>query len=1045
MQRYRLGLDVGTNSLGWAVVELNDDNDIVGVIDMGSRIFSDGRKPKDKQSLAVDRRIARQARRRRDRFIRRRQRLMRQLVEFNLFPSSELDRKALEEIDPWEIRARALDEKVSLPELARAIFHLNQRRGFKSGRIQEADGDNEGGMVKDAIKRTADEMMNAKVRTLGEYLYYRKEDNLSVRARPSSDGSSYSLYVDRSMIEKEFDLLWASQQRFHGSVELSQAAFEALKDTILYQRPLKPVDPGWCSYEEGEPRAPLALPMSQQFRMLQELNHLRIVRNDRSERAVTLEERNHLLGLLERQSDMSMAKIRKELGCEKEDKLNMELGGRKKVKGNGTSVKLSAQDCFGEAWFDFKFEKQNEIVEKIVGSRTNEELIDYLESVIKLDRHRARAISEVLLDDGYGQLSRKAILKINEHLKEEVVTYDKAVVAAGYSHSSQGLGGKMARLPYYGEVLPKVVSGAEPAEEVNEEIHFGKIANPTVHIALNQIRKVVNTLIDRYGRPTEITVEVTRDLKQSLERKKQIQAGQKENQNKNDGYRETLKDLGLPNNYGNRLRLKLWEELNPDDVLDRRCPYSGAPISASMLFSAQVEVDHIVPFSKSLDDSVGNKVVCLARTNQDKGNRTPFEAFGNSPGEYSWVEIKRRASLMPRSKARFKFSEDQETTPDAWLARQLTDTAYISKVAREYLTAVCSPNHVWAIPGRLTAMLRHSWGLNSILGDTLQKERNDHRHHSLDAVVVACTARGTLQRISRASSKGFAEKVSKYVEPPFEGFREAVANRISKVVVSHKPDHGVEAALHNKTAYGLITEPNDKGVSLVAYRKKLSDLSKNSLDKVADSKIREGLIAAVQDKTATKAVTEAILAYGASHGIRRVRLHERIAVIGITEQKTGFSSVDSTDETETRAYKGYKPDGNYCVEIVETKDGKWSDEIIRNFDANQPEFRKFRLDVKRYRKTSFSGKPLVMRLCKGDTVAMDEDDVRCVYQVIKFSRGRVVLSPVHEANCDARHRDSKDAFKLKTLAASRLRKLGARRVFVDPIGKVRDSNAATNY
>ncbi len=255
---------------------------------------------------------------------------------------------------------------------------------------------------------------------------------------------------------------------------------------------------------------------------------------------------------------------------------------------------------------------------------------------------------------------------------------------------------------------------------------------------------------------------------------------------------------------------------------------------------------------------------------------------------------------MPRSKARFKFSEDQETTPDAWLARQLTDTAYISKVAREYLTAVCSPNHVWAIPGRLTAMLRHSWGLNSILGDTLQKERNDHRHHSLDAVVVACTARGTLQRISRASSKGFAEKVSKYVEPPFEGFREAVANRISKVVVSHKPDHGVEAALHNKTAYGLITEPNDKGVSLVAYRMKLSVLKKNSLDKVADSKIREGLIAAVQDKTATKAVTEAILAYGASHGIRRVRLHERIAVIGITEQKTGFSSVDSTDETETR-------------------------------------------------------------------------------------------------------------------------------------------------
>ncbi len=86
-----------------------------------------------------------------------------------------------------------------------------------------------------------------------------------------------------------------------------------------------------------------------------------------------------------------------------------------------------------------------------------------------------------------------------------------------------------------------------------------------------------------------------------------------------------------------------------------------------------------------------------------------------------------------------------------------------------------------------------------------------------------------------------------------------------------------------------------------------------------------------------------------------------------------------------------------------------------------------------------------MRLCKGDTVAMDEDGGRCVYQVIQFTRGKVILSLVHEANCDARNRDSKNSFKLKRLAANRLRKLGARRVFVDPIGKVRDSNAATNY
>src|SRR6185312_13815653 len=139
---YRLGLDIGTNSIGWAAVTLNEAGRPNGLLALGARIFSDGRNPKDGSSLAVQRRVPRGMRRRRDRYLRRRDDLMELLIALNLMPPDEAERHALVTLDPYELRAKALHEPLKPCELGRALFHLDQRRGFKSNRKTDSDKDN---------------------------------------------------------------------------------------------------------------------------------------------------------------------------------------------------------------------------------------------------------------------------------------------------------------------------------------------------------------------------------------------------------------------------------------------------------------------------------------------------------------------------------------------------------------------------------------------------------------------------------------------------------------------------------------------------------------------------------------------------------------------------------------------------------------------------------------------------------------------------------------------------------------------------------------
>ncbi len=1006
--RYRLGLDLGSSSLGWAIIRLNSTDEPVALVKTGVRIFSDGRKPTDGTSLAVTRRLARQMRRRRDRLLKRKSRLMDALIRHGFMPQDELARRALVSLDPYVLRKRGLDEQLTAFEFGRALFHLNQRRGFKSNRKTDRR-DNESGALKQAIKGVREQLAAHDCRTVGEWLALRHSAGEPVRARLRetrvlrADGKTrinreYDLYIDRRMVEDEFDALWSAQAAIAPEV-FSEVARAELKDILLFQRPLKPVLPGRCTLIPDEPRAPLALPSTQRFRILQELNNLRIV-HQFEERPLSLSERDELAAALERGS-LTFTKMRRLLRLPGHSSFNLEDAKRDRLKGNDTARILSAKECFGDRWSRLDLSTQDAIVERLLEEQSEGALIDWLVEHAGVDEHTAEHISSQNLPDGYGSLSKRALSLLLPHLTSAVRPYSDAVSLAAaqgapFSHHShishaQQTGEVLEELPYYGEALERHVGFGTGAQDDPPELRFGKIANPTVHIGLNQLRLVVNALLRKYGHPTEVVIEIARELKQSQQQRKDALARQAENQKQNDRWRDEIRrGLGIEPKAADLRRMRLWYELNPEDIANRRCPYTGEQISLTRLFSEAVEIEHILPFSRTLDDSLNNQTVSLRRANRDKGDRTPFEAFGTNPPGYDYEAILQRAQSMPRDKAK-RFAADglQRWLKDDsdFLARALNDTAYLSRIAKEYLQLICPHNRVRAIPGRLTALLRGKFGLNEILSGSSRKNRDDHRHHAIDAVVVGVTDQGMLQRFACASASAREQQLQRLVESmpmPWPSFREQTRTSIDALLVSHRPDHNHEGQLHNDTAYGLLPD-----------------------GRVVHRTIENG---------------------------QRVRKEEALKVIPISTPNTAHRHGLQPDGSP-KAYKGYKGDSNFCMEITRDESGKWSGDVISTFDANQIARTEGHARL-HHASLGQNGRPVVMRIFINDYLSVVIDGSRRLFRIAKISaNGQIFMAEHFEANVDARNRDKDSGFKYVSKMPGSLRSAGGRRVTVSAIGE----------
>ncbi len=1047
---YRLGIDVGSNSLGWFVVWLDGEDRAIGLGPGGVRIYPDGRDPQSKTSNAVDRRVARGARRRRDRYLKRRSSLMSLLIAHELMPSDEAARKALEKLDPYALRAKALDDLLPAYHIGRALFHLNQRRGFLSNRKTEK-GDNESGAIKLAAGKLQQMMLVSGARTLGEFFHRRHLVREPVRARNRSTGNKaeYDFYPTRKLLLDEFDAIWRQQAPHHPS--MSEDARAAIHNAIFFQRPLKQPPVGKCSLDPATSnddtegfRCPWAHPLAQRFRIWQEVRNLAIVETGKLSRPLGKEDGDKIALALFQNSKLSFDKLRGILKLPPEARFNLESEKRKELSGDETAAKLSHKSLFGKPWRTFGLARQIEIVTRLLDEADERTLIEWLVENTGVDEATADRLASAFLPDSHSRLGLRAIKTIVPHM-ENGMNYADAAKAAGYDHALLPTGelSLNGRLPYYGEWLQDDVLGSGDPRDKDDK-RWGRFPNPTVHIGLGQLRRVVNALIAEHGAPTEIAVEMTRAFKLSPKKLAEVEKEQAENQRKNEKRADEIRKLGQAINARNLLKLRLWEEQNLYDPLDRRCPYTGEVINIAKLLSDEVDIDHLIPFSDSWDDSAANKIVCMRYANRDKGNRTPFEAFGNSKGApYDWDAISLRAAAMKGKDWRFGPDARQRfDRQGGFQARQLNETGWLARAAKQYLAAVADPYKIHVLPGKLTAMIRGKWGLNDLLPDhnySDAKNRKDHRHHAIDAMVAALTDRKLLHKMSSAYDE---ERQKIEIPLPWPSLRDDLDAKLKAMTVSHKPDHGLQAQLHEDTAYGTVKEPEKEDGANLVYRKGFLALNEKEIERIRDRRLR-GLVQAHVDRQRRegKDLKGALQSFGQEtnipglpNGIRHVRLtkSEKPEYLVSVQNKSG------------KPYKAYSAGENAFVDIFEMSDGKWSGEAMSVFRANQKD------TTLRWREKHADAR-FVMRLFKGDLIGLDYKGLRTIMVVHRLdaAAGRFKLAPHNETgNLDERHNDANDPFRWLMASYNTLKTMGAERVRIDELGRpwrVRPEEAARSF
>ena len=1069
----RFAFDLGTNSLGFAVWRTGPDpSGAFGaaapreLLWSGVRLFKDGRNPKDQQSLATMRRVPKQARKRRDRFVLRRADLVAALVAAGLMPSDVSERKALEALDPYALRAAALDRALNPYEIGRAIFHLNQRRGFKSNRkTDKADKDK--GKIALASARLRDALREHNCRTFGEFLWMRHRGQAHdprrvrdpgrqptrIRLEGAGAKALYEFYPTRDMIREEFDAIWRAQSA-HAPALLTPERRDAIAKVLFRQRDLKPPKIGKCTLVPGEERLPKALPSVEARQTYERLAHIEISEGVRPERGLTPPERDALASVLLSEGKMTYVKMRKALELGGGARINFEQAGETEMKGSLTGRLMSKIDHFGLRWRNFSWAQKDAFVAELLAEPDEATLIARLVGAYGLSEDVAKecADASVPLADGYSRLgptANAAILEVLIHERDKdggLLTYDKAVLRAGqdrtppWHHSDERDGEIFARLPYYGQVLQRhVLPGSmEDKDRGDDAAFWGRIMNPTVHIGLNQLRRVVNALIARFGAPDQIVVELARELKQNAEQKEKTRKQNAENRAANKDRAIKLTELREPDDGEHRARLKLFEEqLRAGDGV-ALCPYSGKPIGLAQLFTADIAGAHILPRSRTLDINASNEILCFRAMNRIKRGKSPFEAFGDTK---EWEDIVGRAEKLPSNK-RWRFKPDamkRFEEEGGFLARQLNETKYLSRLAKAYLGKVCDPDQIYVTPGTLTGLLRGKWGLNSLLGDANRKNRTDHRHHAIDAIVIGAMTRGLLQSLARDAGRAEQSEfdaVLGRIDWPFETFREAVRASIEKLVVSNKPEHGKGGALHEDTAYGLIADPVEaKAIGNLVRRKPVVDLTPGEVDAVRDPVLRghlQGVAAPfrdakgkVKDETGLRAALAVFAATPLPDGktIRRVRVG-----------KADDSAVPLNDRRTGQPYKAVTPGENHHIDIVQMRDGSWKGFAATVFEVNREGWRP------QWEREKLGGK-LMMRLHKGDAVEVGDDDgVRRVKVVVRIRAvaQQLMLVPHNEGgDYPKRHVDPDDSFRWDYAAISGLMNRGCVAVRVDESGVAR--------
>lgn len=989
--RYRLGLDMGTSSIGWAVVEMNDLNEPEKTIAMGVRKFNSGREDKTQAPLAQKRRQKRSMRRQRARFLRRQQRLLHQLGKLSLMPEAAKERRMVADcthpsfatlganLNPYELRALALEKPLPPFALGRVLFALNQRRGFKSNRGENTEPNSKA--FEEGIGKLEQAIADGGFATLGAYFAHRQRLNQYILdARGQNEAvEREGVQTTRKMYEDEFDAIRKAQQVHH---KLSDKDWNELKDTIFNQRSLKEVERGKCQFYgpqglDGVFRAYAADPLAQKLRAWQDINNLKVSlpENDGKPRFLNDEERQILWQLLQAHKTIGFSTIRTKLKLPADVTFNLSSAkSGDKLLGLQTDIDMADPKRFGTQWHSLSPEEQTAVIELLQGTKDEEEVIHTLVEIYGLSEEAAETTSNMKLEAGTARFCPKILAELASQLAS-IRTDPQTNRYISLTEALADMGGTylppdqlVEHLGYYAAMMPEV-GMHQKFRTVPEERKFGVIGNPTVHIALNQLRHLVNAITDQYGKPASIAIELARDLKQNAEQKRESEARRKKNEADRKAMQEECKKAGVNFNPDSRedwIKYRLWKELDKDP-LNRKCVYTGKTISLNQLFSNDIHIEHILPRSRTLDDSIANLTLAFRDANKMKGNQTPFEYYKDKPEDYEAV-LQRAKNLKGKY---WRFTAEAMSRLDneeRWLSSMLNDTRYMSKLARRYLSYIC--DDIQVSPGKLTAKARHQW-----FGRALEKNREeDHRHHAVDALTVALLTRGAVQKAQIEAGKGEDLKGHAYEKLDLpcpmdkEELRKQALALLGNMVVSHRMDHGIQGALHKETS--------------LAYTKK-------GVQKFMEDQEHATMLVPIKHRQGD---TEHINYY--EHG--------------------GVHHIDFWEVPQTTDKETGKTKKAHVVGVP-----------VYAHEANPPKG-KAKKQTRPHPASTF-----IMRLHKGDAVALDKDNQNnqiVIVRQINPSKGNenLVYDPVNQP-----------ADTLYTLGFSSLLKYNTRKAYVDILGNVK--------
>ena len=732
---YILGLDIGIASVGWAMVEIDEEENPIRLIDLGVRVFERAEVPKTGDSLAAARRLARSVRRLTRRRAHRLLRTRRLLKREGVLRAADFDEngliKSLPNI-PWQLRAAALDRKLTPLEWSAVLLHLIKHRGYLSQRKNEGEtADKELGALLKGVADNAHTLQTGDFRTPAE-LALSKFEKESGHIR--NQRGDYSHTFSRKDLQAELNLLFKKQKEF-GNPYVSDSLKEGIETLLMTQRPALSGDAvqkmlGHCTFEPTEPKAAKNTYTAERFIWLTKLNNLRILEQG-SEQPLTDTERTILINQPYKKK-LTYAQARKLLGLEDTAFFKGLRYGKDNTEAS-TLIEMKAYHAISRALekeglkdkkspLNLSPELQDEIGTAFSLFKTDEDITGRLKD--RVQPEILEALLKHISFDKFVQISLKALRRIVP-LMEQGKRYDEACAEIYGDH----YGKKNTEEEIY---LPPI-----PADEIR---------NPVVLRALSQARKVINAVVRRYGSPARIHIETAREVGKSFKDRKEIEKRQEENRKDREKAAAKFREY-FPNFVGEPkskdiLKLRLYEQQHG------KCLYSGKEIDLGRLNEkGYVEIDHALPFSRTWDDSFNNKVLVLGSENQNKGNQTPYEYFNGKDNSREWQEFKARVetSRFPRSKKQRillqKFDED------GFKERNLNDTRYVNRflcqfVADHMLLTGKGKRRVFASNGQITNLLRGFWGLRKV------RAEND-RHHALDAVVVACSTVAMQQKITR--------------------------------------------------------------------------------------------------------------------------------------------------------------------------------------------------------------------------------------------------------------------------------------------------------